>query len=611
MCGIVGYIGGREAAGLIMNGLARLEYRGYDSAGLVVRDASATPCNLQLVKRAGKLNALRNALDGVGLPGTLGFGHTRWATHGAPTDANSHPHSSEDGQLALIHNGIIENHQQLREELITRGHTFSSATDSEVLVHLIEEQLEVAPDDLVGAVRAALKQVEGAYAVVVAHADFELLVAARQTSPLVLGLGDGENFLASDVTALLPHSKRVIYLLDGDVVELDRDGARISGLDGMARKRPVEVVEWSAEAAEKDGYEHHMLKEIYEQPHVVRQALLAGLNPSGSDVNLDLGFDPRDINRVVITAAGTAAYAGEVGKVLITRLARLGCSVEVASEFRYSEPVLGSGTLCVVVSQSGETIDTLEALREAKRRGAHTLALLNVRGSSISREADDVLYLGAGPEIGVASTKAYTAMLVSFTLLALWLAQGREAIDEAASSVLVASLRELPVQLERVLERRVEVAAVADELLTARSVLFLGRGVNYAAALEGALKLKEISYLHAEAYPAGELKHGPIALIEEGLPVVVIATASATLAKTVSSIQEVRARHGKVIALVNDHDSEAGKQAQLLLRVPRTTELLSPLINAVPLQLLAYEVASRLGREVDQPRNLAKSVTVE
>lgn len=610
MCGIVGYVGGREAAGVIIDGLARLEYRGYDSAGLAVKGHGG-PAPLQAVKRAGKLSVLREAL-GASMPtGSLGVGHTRWATHGRPNDVNAHPHLSEDGRLAVIHNGIIENYVALRAELAERGHVFASETDTEVLVHLIEEAYATSNGNLGDAVRAALGRVRGAYALVVAQSDHDVLVAARNTSPLVIGLGADETYLASDVPALLPYTRDVIYLFDGDVAELSRSGVSITDLAGNAVSREVSRVEWDAEAAEKGGFEHYMLKEIYEQPTVLQNTLFGRFKGNDADVDLDLGLDPTAIDRVVITAAGTASFAGEVGATLMRRLARIDARVEVASEFRYSEPVVNGRTLCVVVSQSGETIDTLEAMREAKRRGAHTLAILNVKGSSISREADDVLYIHAGPEIGVASTKAFLGMVAAFALLALWLGRARQQVDDESAREFVHALRALPGQVEHVLSERDVVRAMTEQVVGARSALYLGRGVNVATAMEGALKLKEISYIHAEAYPTGEMKHGPIALVDRDLPVVAVATASQQYEKTVSNLQEVKAREGRLIVVANEDDAGIGQHTQHLLRVPRTLELLSPLINAVPLQLLAYEVACRLGRDVDQPRNLAKSVTVE
>jgi glucosamine--fructose-6-phosphate aminotransferase (isomerizing) len=604
MCGIVGYVGSRQAAPVVLDGLRRLEYRGYDSAGLV----SASPAGLRCVKRAGKLAVLQDALDGDTPAGAIGLGHTRWATHGRPSDANAHPHLSEDGRVAVVHNGIIENYPALRERLRAAGHVFASETDSEVLVHLIEEHWR---GDLAAAVRAALTEVEGAFAVVCMHAEAETLVAARRTSPLVLGLGEGETFLASDVPALLPHTKRVAYLRDDEVAELTRDGVTVSDLAGAPRPLSTETVAWSAEAAEKGGWPHYMLKEIYEQPEVLRQTVGGRFTDAGDDVALDLSVDPTEIDRVVIVAAGTASYAGLVGETLLERLARVPAEVEVASEFRYREPVLDARTLVVAVSQSGETIDTLQAVRAAREAGARTLGVLNVKGSSIRREVDDVLFIHAGPEIGVASTKAYTAMVAAFVLLALRFGRARGTLDAERARELADALRAAPDALARALGRRDVVRAVAAELAGARSVLYLGRGVNVASAYEGALKLKEISYLHAEAYPTGEMKHGPIALIDAATPVVALAPKGPLHAKTISNLQEVRARDGRVVAIASEGDDEIAAHADRVLRVPVVPDLLSPLVVAVPMQLLAYEVAVHLGRDVDQPRNLAKSVTVE
>jgi len=606
MCGIVAYVGDRPASQVVVDGLRRLEYRGYDSAGLVVAPGAGGA--LQVVKRAGKLAALEAALNGTVLDGHLALGHTRWATHGRPNDTNAHPHLSEDGRLAVIHNGIIENYLSLRSDLQASGHVFASETDSEVLVHLIEHHLN---GDLVQAVRAALVAVEGAYALVAAHADHEAVVAARATSPLVIGLGDGEQWLASDVPALLPYTRRVIYLRDGDLAVLRRDGVRILGRDGAPVERPVETIDWDADAAEKGGYPHYMLKEIEEQPQVVQQTLGGRFSGDGRDAELGLELDPCAVQRIVITAAGTAAYAGAVGASLLETLARLPVSVEIASEWRYRDPVVDAGTLVIAVSQSGETIDTLEAVREARRRGARTLAVLNVKGSSLARDVDDVLYVHAGPEIGVASTKAYQAMLVAFALLALRFGRARGTLGDDRAEALVRALRALPHQLEEALATREAARRLAPRLAAARSALFLGRGINVASAYEGALKLKEISYVHAEAYPMGEMKHGPIALIEPAVPVVAIATDAAQYAKTVGSLNEVRARDGVVIAIASAGDDEIRSHADEVLYVPRVDELLSPMINVVPLQLLAYETALALGRDVDQPRNLAKSVTVE
>ena len=609
MCGIVGYVGHRQAADVIVDGLTRLEYRGYDSAGVVVNPApSAADKQLNVLKRAGKLSVLKDALVTHPLSGTLGLGHTRWATHGKPNDVNAHPHLSEDNKLAVIHNGIIENYMPLREELTEAGHVFASETDTEVIVHLIEHHYE---GDLVVAVRQALSQVHGAYALVVSHADHDVIVAARATSPMVIGLGEDENFVASDVPALLPYTRDVIFLYDGDMALITQNSVTVTDFEGNAVEREASVIDWDAEAAEKSGYPHYMLKEIYEQPTVLQNTFGGRFASNGTDVQLELGLEPTSINRVVITAAGTAYYSGAVGEYLIEKLARLPVEIEVASEFRYRDPVLDENTLCVVVSQSGETIDTLEALREAKRQGAKTLAILNVKGSSISREVDDVLYIHAGPEIGVASTKAYMAMVAAFELLAVWLGRARGTLGDEQAAELIRALRSTPGLIEEALKERFHIAKVAEAFKGHSDYLFLGRGINFPTALEGALKLKEISYIHAEAYATGEMKHGPIALIDEQMPVVTVATASELYDKTVSNVQEVKARDGVVIALANPEDDQIEKHADFVIHAPRTHELVSPLVNVVALQLLAYETANRLGLDVDQPRNLAKSVTVE
>ena len=616
MCGIVGYVGHRQATDVILDGLKRLEYRGYDSAGVVVAprgvDGETARAPLNVIKKAGKLVNLKNAVAVNPPRGTLGMGHTRWATHGRPNDTNAHPHLSEDGRLAVIHNGIIENYVALKERLVARGHTFLSDTDTEVMVHLVEDHYAGdCAGDLAGAVRASLREVTGAFAVVVSHAEHDLIVAARATSPLVIGLGEGENFVASDVPALLPHTREVVFLHDGDLALITEAGVTVTDFAGAPLEREISLIDWDAEGAEKGGYSHYMLKEIYEQPAVLQNTFGGRFAGNGTDVTLDLRLEPTSIDRVVITAAGTAFYAGLVGEYLIERLARLPVEVEVASEFRYREPVLDARTLCVVVSQSGETIDTLEALREAKRGGAKTLAVLNVKGSSISREADDVLYIHAGPEIGVASTKAYMAMVAAFELLGIWLGRSRGTLSDARAGELIRALRGAPKLVEEALGSRECVADIAERFKNHSDYLFLGRGINFPTALEGALKLKEISYIHAEAYATGEMKHGPIALIDSTMPVVAVATASALYEKTVSNLQEVRARDGIVIALANEGDEKIKNHADYVIPVPTTDELVSPLVNVVPLQLLAFETAYRLGHDVDQPRNLAKSVTVE
>ncbi|KGQ20956.2 glutamine--fructose-6-phosphate transaminase (isomerizing) [Thermus filiformis] len=604
MCGIVGYVGFRSAVDVLVDGLRRLEYRGYDSAGVAVKTAEG----LKVVKRAGKLSALAEALKEERLEGHLGIGHTRWATHGAPTDPNAHPHTTEDGRIAVIHNGIFENYLELKEALRSRGHRFLSDTDSEVLAHLLEEKYQ---GDLLQALREALKEVRGAYAVVVAHQDLEEIVAARTVSPLVVGLGEGENFLASDVPALLPYTRKVIFLHDGDVARITREGVEITDLEGRPVDRPVVEVDWTLEAAEKGGFPHYMLKEIYEQPWVLENTLGGRLKEEEGSAELGLSLDPLAVRRVHVLACGTAFYAGWVGKYLLETLARVPVEVDVASEYRYRDPVVEEGTLAIAISQSGETIDTLEALREAKRKGARTLGVINAKGSTLTREVEDVLYIHAGPEIGVASTKAYTAMLAAMALLALWLGRARGTLAEEEARRLIREMRKLPRLVEEALEKRPLVAHIAEKYHQAQDFLFLGRHVQAPTAYEGALKLKEISYIHAEAYPAGEMKHGPIALIDEHLPVVVLATEGPLYEKTLSNIQEVRARKGKVIAVATEGDEGIRGLAQDVIYVPKVHPLLAPIVSVVPLQLLAYEIAVLLGRDVDQPRNLAKSVTVE
>ena len=606
MCGIVGYVGYREAQDVLLGGLSRLEYRGYDSAGIAVKHENT----LEVSKKAGKLAVLTELLEQEPLRGCLGIGHTRWATHGLPNDSNAHPHTTEDGRLVIIHNGIIENYLSLKEGLLARGHVFRSETDSEVLAHLIEEKYS---GDLERAVREALAEVRGAYGIVVTHADHDLIVAARTVSPLVMGIGEGEMFLGSDVPALLPYTRNMIYLHDGDLVVLSQDGYKITNLQGEPQSREVSYIDWDAEAAEKGGFDTYMLKEIFEQPQSLTNTLIGRLHDETGEVNLDINLDPLSFKRISIVACGTAYYAGLVGEYLIEQLARIPVEVDVASEYRYREPLVGENTLVIVVSQSGETIDTLEALREAKKLGAQTLGVINAKGSSMTREVDDVLYIHAGPEIGVASTKAYTAMVSAMLLLALWLGRARGTLNAETGAELLRGVRELPRLVEEALQpaRLEEIQRVAEKYKHARDYLFLGRGVNAPTALEGALKLKEISYIHAEAYPAGEMKHGPIALIDDKLPVVVVATRSRLLEKTVSAIQEVKARSGKVIALVSDGDIETSRHADDVISVPSAHEMVSPIVNVVALQLLAYYTATALGRDVDKPRNLAKSVTVE
>ena len=606
MCGIVGYIGPRQAQEVLLAGLSRLEYRGYDSAGIGVGDGE----RINIRKKAGKLANLAEELEHAPLSGTFGIGHTRWATHGPPNDRNSHPHTTENGDIVLVHNGIIENYQELKEGLLERGHVFTSDTDSEVVAHLIEELYQGSLED---AVRAALAQVRGAYALVVTHKNHREIVAARTVSPLVMGVGEGEMFLASDVPALLGYTRQMVFIQDGDMVILNDGGYRITDLLGNPVERAVERIEWDAEAAEKGGYDAFMQKEIFEQPQALSHTLLGRLDEAESRVHLDIGLDPQSFDRIHIVACGTAYYAGMVGKYLIEQLSRVPVDLDIASEYRYRRPVVTGSTLAIAVSQSGETIDTLEGMREAKAGGAQTLGIINAKGSSMTRELDDTLYVHAGPEIGVASTKAYTSMVSAFLLLALWLAQERGTLAPEEVARLVREAHALPELVAEALseERLSHVRDIARKYHQARDYLFLGRGVNSPTAFEGALKLKEISYIHAEAYAAGEMKHGPIALIDEHLPVVVVATESRLLEKTISNVQEVRARGGRVILLLSDGDTENASQGEDVIYVPRCDELLSPIVNVVPLQLLAYYTAETLGKDVDKPRNLAKSVTVE
>ncbi len=608
MCGIVGYVGPRPAADILLEGLRRLEYRGYDSAGLAIINGNG----VKVRKAAGKLSVLSDQLKHDKPLGTVGIGHTRWATHGAPTTPNAHPHCDRTGRIALIHNGIIENAAALRTLLIKRGHEFLSETDTEVLAHLVGEYYQGSLEE---AVASALRDVDGAYGIGVVSADEpDLLVAARNGSPLLVGVGEDEWFIASDASAILQHTRSVVYLDDGEMAVLNRDGYRIRNLTVEQIDKPVSQIEWDLETIERGGFDHFMLKEIFEQPESVANTMrghlleeegtsrLKGLNLSDEEL--------KGIERIVITACGTSWHAGLIGEYMLEELARIPVEVEYASEFRYRNPILDNRTLVIAISQSGETADTLAAVREAKRRGARTIGLVNVVGSTIAREVGGGLYLRAGPEVGVASTKAFSCQVTALALVALRIArlrsmsiiQGREFID---------SLRTLPRLIQQVLDRAPDAERLADVFDGTHNALYLGRGVNFPAALEGALKLKEISYIHAEGYPAAEMKHGPIALIDENMPVVFIAPKDAVHAKIVSNIEEVKARGGRVIALVTEGDTEIARLADLTFPIPETHDLLTPVLTSVPLQLLAYHVAVRRGCNVDQPRNLAKSVTVE
>src|SRR5215208_3499557 len=609
MCGIVGYIGPRQAAGLLLEGLRRLEYRGYDSAGIAVVNGQG----LKVMKAAGKLSVLEQALEEKMPSGTLGIGHTRWATHGAPTTPNAHPHTDQTGRIAVIHNGIIENSNAIRKALEARGHTFKSDTDTEVLAHLVGEFYE---GNLEEAVAAALRDVEGAYGLAFISSDEPgVLVAARKGSPLLVGVGEDEYFVASDASPLLQYTRSVVYLDDGELVVLTRDGYRVRNLQSIRISKPVSQIEWDLAQVERNGYPHFMLKEINEQPESLCNTLrghllddegtarVSGLNLSDDEL--------KQVERIVITACGTSWHSGLIGEYMLEEMARIPVEVEYASEFRYRNPVVDQRTLVIGISQSGETADTLAALREAKRRGARTIGLVNVVGSTIAREVDGGIYLHAGPEVGVASTKAFTSQAAALALVTLRLARLRN-LSILQGRQFIEGLRRLPDQIADILARAPELEALADRFLkTTSNALYLGRGVNFPVALEGALKLKEISYIHAEGYPAAEMKHGPIALIDENTPSVFLVPRGNVFDKVMSNMQEIKARGGPVLAIASEGDAEVSEIADDVIRVPAVPEFLQPIVSVVPLQLLAYHAAILRGCDVDKPRNLAKSVTVE
>ncbi|MDX2208582.1 MAG: glutamine--fructose-6-phosphate transaminase (isomerizing) [Gemmatimonadales bacterium] len=607
MCGIVGYVGPREAAPILMEGLRRMEYRGYDSAGIAVLNG-----DINIRKAAGKLSVLADELRSGAPHGTVGIGHTRWATHGAPTTLNAHPHTDRSGRIALIHNGIIENAPAIRKALASRGHTFTSETDTEVLAHLVGELYQ---GNLEEAVAAALRDVDGAYGICVISADEPgTLVAARNGSPIILGIGDDEYLVASDQSAIVEHTRQVIYLDNGEMAVLTRNGYRVRTLTSRRVDKPINEIEWDLETIERGGFEHFMLKEIFEQPESLENTMRGHLLEETGNVRVyGLKLDDAQINsikRIIITACGTSWHSGLIGKYMLEELARIPTEVEYASEFRYRNPIVDQDTLVIAISQSGETADTLAALQEAKRRGARSIGLVNVVGSTIAREVDGGLYLRCGPEIGVASTKAFTSQVVALAMVTLRFARLKQ-MSLLDGQRYVAALARLPDQIREILSRADEVKLLAERFADASNALYLGRGVNFPAALEGALKLKEISYVHAEGYPAAEMKHGPIALIDENMPVMVVAPRDAVYGKIVSNVQEVRARGGRVIAIVNPGEEEISALAEATFIVPETLDLLSPVLTVIPLQLFSYYVALQRGCNVDQPRNLAKSVTVE
>ena len=610
MCGIVGYIGFNQASDFLLDGMAKLEYRGYDSAGIAVIGAENA---IKIQKKVGRLANLEAIVKADPNEGTVGIGHTRWATHGRPSDMNAHPHSSEDGKFAVVHNGIIENYMPLKEELIEKGYHFKSETDTEVVAHLLEDMYD---GDFVSTVRRMLDRVDGAYALEIICADEpDKIICTKKENPLVIGLGKGENFVASDIPAIINYTRDTYILSDGELAIVTRDNVSVFDREGNAIDKEVFHVSWNAEAAEKGGYEHFMLKEIHDQPKAVRDTFGTHISEDGKTVHFEeLNWTADDVaafNKILIVACGTAYHAGLVTKQYIENLARIPVNVEIASEYRYSNPLTDDKTLCIVISQSGETSDTLAALKEAKRHGAKSLAITNVVGSSISREADNTVYTWAGPEISVASTKAYTTQLVAGLLFAVYLGQLNGKMDPALGAEILCGVKSLPTLIHEIFEVDEDMKAFAKHYGFKSDAFFLGRAIDYAVAMEGALKLKEISYIHAEAYAGGELKHGTLALIEEGVPVIALATQEDVYDKMISNIREVKAREAVVIGIGMKGDEELSKHVDHTIYVPRANKFIAPILAVVPLQLLAYYAAITRGADVDKPRNLAKSVTVE
>ena len=609
MCGIVGYVGDRQAAEFLLDGLSKLEYRGYDSAGIAVYDNGS----IRVEKSVGRLSALRDKIKGNVPVGNIGIGHTRWATHGRPSDVNAHPHVDCHNDFAIVHNGIIENYLSLKEELIEKGHVFKSETDTEVVVHLLQD---IYQRDFVTAVREVLRRIEGSYALAfMSRKPPDMLVCTKQDNPLIIGLGEGENYIASDIPAIISRTRRTYIMGDGELAIVRKDSVEITDRKGEPVAKKVFEVTWNAEAAEKGGYEHFMLKEIHEQPKAVRDTMSQRITSDKKSISFEeLSWTPEylnSFNKIYIVACGTAYHAGLVGKYYIEKMARVIVEVDVASEFRYRDPIVDDKTLLIVVSQSGETSDTLAALKESKRRGAKTLAITNVVGSSIAREADQVVYTWAGPEIAVASTKAYTTQLVLFFMLALYMAEIKGMIAPKRTAELVEHLQEIPSQISEILSDVDPIKTFAKQYGFNEDVFYIGRGLDYSVSLEGALKLKEISYIHAEAYAAGELKHGTLALIVEGVPVIALATQRNVYEKTLSNIKEVKARDAVVIGIAAEGDTELKKYVDHVMHVPASDEFIMPILSVIPLQLLAYYAAITRGCDVDKPRNLAKSVTVE
>ena len=609
MCGIIGYIGNNKAVPILMEALKRLEYRGYDSAGFCTINED----NILIEKDIGKIQEVENKVNLNGLNGQVGLSHCRWATTGSVTKENAHPHTDCKNMISIVHNGIIENFSELKEKLIEKEHKFKSSTDTEVIAHLIEDNYN---GDIEGATREALKQIDGSYALgVICAREPQKLIAARNESPLIVGLGKDENFIASDVPAILKYTNKVIYLENNEIAILEKNDYLIKNIDGNKIDKKINIIDWDSELAEKSGYEHFMLKEIHEQPRAITETLNGRIKDGKVELKEELNFNEdelKNIDRIIIVACGTSWHSALLGEFMLEELAKIPVEVEYASEFRYRNPIINENTLVIAISQSGETADTIAAIREAKKRDAKVISIVNAKGSSIARESDSVLYTYAGPEIGVASTKAFTSQLVVLYLFTLFMANLRKTLEEKIIFGLVEKLRKLPLQMQVLLDNNKEIKKIADIYKNKQNSLFLGRGVNFPIALEGALKLKEVSYIHAEGYPAAEMKHGPIALIDKNMPVVFIATKDVyTYKKVLGNIQEVKARNGIAIAIVTEGDKEIKKIADYVIEIPRTLYILSSILAAIPLQLLAYYVATERNLDPDTPRNLSKSVTVE
>lgn len=609
MCGIVGYIGMNQAAPFLLDGMSKLEYRGYDSAGIAVLEKG----KIRVEKCVGRLESLRQKLSGNMPVGTMGIGHTRWATHGRPSDRNAHPHTDDTGKFVVVHNGIIENYLKLKEDLIKKGHIFLSETDTEVVAHLMADLYD---GDFEATVKKVLRLIKGSYSLVfMCEYEPDKIICTKKDNPLIIGLGEGENFIASDIPAIISHTRRTYIMSDGEIATVTTDGVWVQDINGTPISKKVFVVNWNAEAAEKGGFEHFMLKEIYEQPKAMRDTMTGRVNAETETISFpELNWTSEEvlaIKKIFIVACGTAYHAGIVGKYYLEQLARVPVEVDIASEFRYRNPLVDGNSLTILISQSGETSDTLAALREAKRLGSRTLAVTNVVGSSVSREADQVVYTYAGPEIAVASTKAYSTQLLAMLMLAIYIGRLRGTMSEKKAKELIRGLTLIPEQNHRMLDNVDQIKVFAREYGSHEDAFFIGRSLDYAVALEGALKLKEISYIHAEAYAAGELKHGTLALIVAGVPVIVLATQEDVYDKTISNLQEVKAREAVVIAIGFEGDKDLGKYADHVICIPKTDKYLAPLLAVLPLQLLAYYAALTRGCDVDKPRNLAKSVTVE